>query len=629
MVSKWLRRTAIRRTLFAGIVVLLTATIGWLGQRVLAQDQQLTSQRIADDREIAADLVVAAFNQRLAAIERDLDAELTRDSLTPISRDPGAILVRLTGDAIDTSPPNALLYYPHLPPRNGTAKADTLVTKAQTALRSGNPETALDAYDQLERLGAVPIGDVVGGIPAPLFAALGRLTVRQKQGDAMGRRDAARALQESLRSGQWRISDATYQFLAAQLHTEPGVDDQLAYADAVAWLWDQRASATGLLPSGRASRVFASGPTVLVWRSSPDTLAAWVGNRRSLSEIWIPALRPVIEPRRARAAISTPDGIFIAGSIAAGDRAAVRLASSTLLPWTVQVTNRSDDAAARDRRRLLVAGIAVLFLVIAVGVWVIDRTVARELAIADLQSDFVSAVSHEFRTPLTTICQLSELLLRDRVGSDADRRLYYQLLHGEGHRLRRLVETLLNFGRLEAGRMDVRFADVDVGALARDTVAEFSGSRQAHDHRVELAVDDAPKAVRADREVLKTVVWNLLENAAKYSPDCDTIWLAVRREGGDVALSVRDRGVGIPPREQRQVFDKFVRGARARASGVGGVGVGLAMARGIVHAHGGDISVVSEPGAGSTFTVTLPLVDSSLLSESRTPEHTPDRVTAG
>jgi signal transduction histidine kinase len=122
---------------------------------------------------------------------------------------------------------------------------------------------------------------------------------------------------------------------------------------------------------------------------------------------------------------------------------------------------------------MLLAVLALLLTLILVGAWFIGRAVTQELAVAKLQSDFVSAVSHEFRTPLTSLCQLSELLMRDRVASEGDRREYYRLLYSESHRLRRMVEGLLNFGRLEANRMQFHFAPVDAAAFVRQTAAEF------------------------------------------------------------------------------------------------------------------------------------------------------------
>jgi signal transduction histidine kinase len=155
--------------------------------------------------------------------------------------------------------------------------------------------------------------------------------------------------------------------------------------------------------------------------------------------------------------------------------------------------------------------------------------------------------------------------------------------------------------------MEFRIEPLDLASRVRDVAGEFFAAPQARGHRIELDVDGDVSTVCGDREVLRTLVWNLLENSAKYSPDCDTIWVTLRQRDAAVELSVRDRGVGIPKSEQRRVFERFVRGAGARTSGVGGTGIGLAMVKRIVEAHGGRITLESEPGAGSTFTVVLPM----------------------
>jgi signal transduction histidine kinase len=115
---------------------------------------------------------------------------------------------------------------------------------------------------------------------------------------------------------------------------------------------------------------------------------------------------------------------------------------------------------------------------------------------------------------------------------------------------------------------------------------------------------------RADREALSCVVWNLLDNAVKYSPECRTVWVDLARENGHVAIRVRDKGVGIPREEHERIFQKFVRGETAKSLAVPGTGIGLAVAQQIIRRHGGEIRLNSEPGAGSTFTVLLPVAES-------------------
>jgi signal transduction histidine kinase len=290
-----------------------------------------------------------------------------------------------------------------------------------------------------------------------------------------------------------------------------------------------------------------------------------------------------------------------------GRRAAVRLAGETPLPWTVQVFNVAEGDDVRSRRNLLIAGLAILIALILTGTWFIGHAVSRELAVARLKTDFVSTVSHEFCTPLTTLCQLTELLKRNRVASEDDRRQYYELLHSESNRLRRLVEALLSFGRLESGKLQFRFEELDAAAFVRQAAAEFIEAQQKQSHRFEVEAEDV-SIVQADRETMRCVFWNLFENAVKYSPGCDTVWVTLRRNGTHVEISVRDRGVGIPPAEQAVIFDKFVRGAAARESNIRGAGIGLAMAREIVRAHGGNITVESDTGKGSMFRVMLPAI---------------------
>ena len=125
-------------------------------------------------------------------------------------------------------------------------------------------------------------------------------------------------------------------------------------------------------------------------------------------------------------------------------------------------------------------------------------------------------------------------------------------------------------------------------------------------HCVEVYANGDAPLVHADRAALACAVWNLLDNAVKYSPECQTVWADVGREDSRVAIRVRDRGLGIPVSEQRRVFEKFTRGVAAREAGIRGTGVGLAMVRHIAAAHGGEIKLESKPGEGSAFTLLLP-----------------------
>jgi two-component system phosphate regulon sensor histidine kinase PhoR len=228
------------------------------------------------------------------------------------------------------------------------------------------------------------------------------------------------------------------------------------------------------------------------------------------------------------------------------------------------------------------------------------------MAVARLQSDFVSAVSHEFRTPLTTLRQFNDLLADDEKLPAEKRRSFHAAQTRATERLHRLVECLLDFGRMEAGRRPYQFQTLDAGALVRDVTEEFRGEVSPQGFSIECGPDDGVYPVRADPEALERALHNLLDNAAKYSGAARGIEVAVGRDGASVSITVRDHGIGIPPAEQKRIFRKFVRGAAARKQGIPGTGIGLAMVSHIAEAHGGSVVVASAPGEGSTFTIALP-----------------------
>jgi signal transduction histidine kinase len=479
---------------------------------------------------------------------------------------------------------------------------------ARNYRKAGRLEDSLKASDQLTALGTTPIA----GMPAALAGQLGTLYVLQQQKKQESLVAAARGLDRDLNSGRWKISLATYTSSMEEarrvLHgTNKPLPSRTAVAEGVEWLWQQWNTGRPKPAAGRQRIAVPSGPVLLAWQSSATAAVGFLAPADVIEQEWLKEIGPRLETLHVQLALSDSEGRIVSGKSAeAGSRATVKLAAETLLPWTVQAFNAGDGSGAFDsRRNLLLAGMAVLLLLILTGTWFIGHAVSRELAVARLKADFVSTVSHEFRTPLTTLCQLSELLKRNRVAGEHDRKQYYELLYSESHRLRRLVEALLNLGRLEAGKLQFHFEDLDAAALVRQSTNEFIEAQQTRSHRFEVELQE-PSMVHADRETMRCVFWNLFENAVKYSPNCDTVWVGLRKNGSHVEIAVRDGGVGIPAAERETIFEKFVRGAAARETNTGGAGIGLAMAREIVRAHGGQITLESDPGRGSTFRVVLP-----------------------
>ena len=290
----------------------------------------------------------------------------------------------------------------------------------------------------------------------------------------------------------------------------------------------------------------------------------------------------------------------------------LRTMSDTRLPWMLRVVSTDEGADLEhvtSRGRLLFAGLGFLALLAVAGSYFSVRAISREVEVARLQSDFVAAVSHEFRTPLTSLRQFTDLLVDGRVASDADREKYYAALRRGTRRLSHLVENLLDFGRVEAGFRRFVLEPVRAKDWAERTIVEFQQEVQERGYHVEFIWNGTAGAViRVDEAALGRALWNLLDNAVKYSPDCRTIRVEGEVNENAVIVSVRDRGIGVPVEEQRKIFRKFVRGSSGTGNLVRGSGLGLALVDQIVRAHGGNVKLKSAVGEGSTFSMILPAV---------------------
>jgi two-component system, OmpR family, phosphate regulon sensor histidine kinase PhoR len=266
----------------------------------------------------------------------------------------------------------------------------------------------------------------------------------------------------------------------------------------------------------------------------------------------------------------------------------------------------TDDGTAQlaGRQWILGGGFALLIVLLAGVSFIVARAVSKELAVTRLQADFVAAVSHEFRSPLASISQIAELLDADRWPTAEHRRKGCQILTRETARLKRLVEGLLDFARMEAGTETYRLQPVESEELVRRAVEEFRTT--ANGSTLEIQVAGELPVIRADCDALRRALWNLLDNAVKYSPAPATIRVEAVAADGWLAIRVRDQGIGIPAAEQALIFQRFFRGGQAKAGGVKGTGIGLPMVRHIIQGHSGQIAVESAPGQGSTFTILLP-----------------------
>ena len=235
------------------------------------------------------------------------------------------------------------------------------------------------------------------------------------------------------------------------------------------------------------------------------------------------------------------------------------------------------------------------------------RDISGERAVEQMKSDFVSAVSHELRTPLTSIYGFAETLMRaDIAFGEEERRTFLGYIASEAERLTRIVDSLLNVARLDSGDLVVTLSPTDVRPIVSEVVAGVEAAG-ANGHHFVVDLPDEPLDAHADRDKLHQVLAQLVDNAVKYSPEGGTVTISGRLVDDAIELQVSDQGPGIPHAEQERIFRKFYRGEAATRDGrLGGTGLGLFIAHGLVTAMGGRISVTPNDGAGSSFAVAIP-----------------------
>src|SRR5579872_701957 len=248
-----------------------------------------------------------------------------------------------------------------------------------------------------------------------------------------------------------------------------------------------------------------------------------------------------------------------------------------------------------------------LSLLLAGGIFITYRNVNREMALARLKSDFVSNVSHELRTPLSLIRLYAETLELGRLTSQDKREEYYRIIRKESERLTALINNILDFSRIEAGRKEYEFRETDIAELVRNTLESYRYQIEQHGFKFEENISENLPPMQVDREAIARSLLNLVNNALKYSQQDKYLGVNLYRENGSVKLEVVDHGIGISRTEQHKIFEKFYRVGDPLVHNTKGSGLGLSLVRHIAQAHGGEVAVDSTPGRGSKFVIVLPL----------------------
>jgi signal transduction histidine kinase len=316
------------------------------------------------------------------------------------------------------------------------------------------------------------------------------------------------------------------------------------------------------------------------------------------------AVRHVLDqqnlPRSVKFEMLPPAATSAGESIAAG-----RLLPGWQVSFSLLDTKPYDTAARRRMASYIWVGFLVIAALAITGL-IVGQAFRRQLRLTDLKTDLVAAVSHELKTPLASMRLLVDSLLDDERFDAKKTRDYLQLIAGENLRLTRLIENFLTLARIERDRQKFAFAETRPEAVIESAVQVMRERLKSATCHLEVDVSPDLPRIQADEDALVMVLLNLLDNAYKYTPAEKRILLHAYREAGQVVFEVEDNGIGIAPRDQKRIFRRFYQVDQRLARATGGCGLGLSIVEFIARAHGGAVRVKSQPGAGSTFRVSLP-----------------------
>lgn len=298
---------------------------------------------------------------------------------------------------------------------------------------------------------------------------------------------------------------------------------------------------------------------------------------------------------------------------AAGRPLLTSSAGSELPDWRLSVHLAGPDpfSTAADKRIAVYAWTAVLVVATAACLAILlARYMGRQIKLTRLKNDLIATVSHELKTPLTSIRVLTDTLLAGKLQDEAKAREYLQMIARENVRLSRLIDSFLTFSRMERNKKKFEMRDVRPAAITGDAVEAVRERYASVGFTLDVVTEPDLPVVLGDRDALVTVIINLLDNAWKYSQNDKRVSLRTYAADGEIRFEVADHGIGLSRRDVRRIFEKFYQVDRSLSREASGVGLGLSIVKFIVDAHDGRIDVTSKPGAGSTFTVRLPVLKS-------------------
>ena len=280
-------------------------------------------------------------------------------------------------------------------------------------------------------------------------------------------------------------------------------------------------------------------------------------------------------------------------------------------PWRLEVTyvGRKGLGEISIFSNFYFWTIITLIIILVFGTALIVRIVAREMEILKIKSDFVSSVSHEFKTPLTSMKALTERLEKGKVTQPAKMKQYISIISHDIDRLIRLVGDILNFANIEEGKKVYKKEETDIAIWLKEVINNYKKESIESGVSISAEIEDDLPVLSIDKDAMTQAIFNLLDNAVKFSRGEKMVRVTVEKNENLIIIKVKDKGIGIENDEKDKIFEKFYRGNSAVKYYIKGTGLGLSLVKYTVEAHNGHIVIESEPGWSTVFTITLPISD--------------------
>jgi signal transduction histidine kinase/tetratricopeptide (TPR) repeat protein len=533
--------------------------------------------------------------------------------------------------------------------RDRNIKAQMLANAGRCLMKLGQIDRALSRYREVSD----GFSDCVSahGIPMELLARLQMAECNRMKGDRTGAAEESLHLYKDLLQKPWPmnrdrfetyssgVEETLSEWISSASAGSGGAEFAREFAslqaqhrvrrdafrvasllrdDIIPALWEvAKMSDPGRLSPVRYSHPLPQKTLLLIAAMIPDSAGrtsmgmagAVISNQRLEEGVLGESIARLQFSAPARLVVSSLSGELIHGTRGEGAATVTLVFKKGFPPWKIEFFRLQPQISTvlQLSKSIYFWSIPVLVLILITGAVLTARTIAHQIQVLDLQSDLVSSVSHEFKTPLASMNALLERLREGKVREGEKAGRYFSIMSADVDRLTRMVNNILSAARTEDGKAVYNRIDTEMRSWLLDQMKalEYNHRDSGIKLQVQIAEDLPPLCI--DPDAISLALSNLFDNAVKFSPEKKEICFRARREGEDVILEIEDSGIGIPPDELDKVFDKFYRGRNALKLSVRGLGLGLATAKHIIEDHGGRLAVESKVDAGTRFRIAMPI----------------------